>query len=243
MLRGSCTGLLFAVPFEGGRLVRAMSERRRIVFGRQVFTAGRIAGIEAVAAASGIGAVNAAHAAGLMILAFRPSRIVLAGVAGAYRRSGLGVGDVAVADEEIYGDAGVRTDRSIDPMDSIGIPLVTRGGRKFFNRYPMNRALARKAVSAARRAFAGSHRVASGPMATVAACSGTVRQADIIGKKHAAVCENMEGAAVAQVCALYGVPLVEIRGVSNIAGIRDKKKWDLQLASEVSQNAVLAFLS
>lgn len=243
MIRGACTGLLFAVPFEGQRLIRAMKDRSRIAFGLQEFASGRINGQCTVAAASGIGIVNAAHAATLMILAFRPSMIVLSGVAGSYRRSGLAVGDVAVADREIFGDMGVRTDRGSEPMDAIGIPLVTRGSTKFFNSYPMNRALARKAVSAARRASAGSRQVACGPMATVAACSGTVRQADIIGKKHAAVCENMEGAAVAQVCALYRVPLVEIRGISNIAGIRDKRKWDMKLAAEMSQNAVLAFLS
>ena len=49
----------------------------------------------------------------------------------------------------------------------------------------------------------------------------------------------MEGAAIAQLCALYNVPFLEIRGISNIAGIRDKRKWNLKLASQNSQTAAL----
>jgi futalosine hydrolase len=49
----------------------------------------------------------------------------------------------------------------------------------------------------------------------------------------------MEGAAIAQVCAIYKIPMLEIRGISNIAGERDKRKWNLDLASENCQELVL----
>jgi futalosine hydrolase len=61
-------------------------------------------------------------------------------------------------------------------------------------------------------------------------------------RRFNAICENMEGAAAAHVCAMYGIPMVEIRGISNIAGNRDRKKWDLKLAAENCQRVVLEFL-
>jgi futalosine hydrolase len=54
-----------------------------------------------------------------------------------------------------------------------------------------------------------------------------------------ALVENMEGVAAAHVCTLYGVPFQEIRGVSNRAGDRDKRRWDLDRAVTVAQEAVL----
>ena len=49
----------------------------------------------------------------------------------------------------------------------------------------------------------------------------------------------MEGAAIAQVCTIYKIPMLEIRGISNIVGERDKRKWNLGLASENCQKLLL----
>ena len=43
---------------------------------------------------------------------------------------------------------------------------------------------------------------------------------------HRALAENMEGSAIAQTCLLFGAPLMECRGISNTAGVRDKLQWD-----------------
>ena len=53
----------------------------------------------------------------------------------------------------------------------------------------------------------------------------------------------MEGAAVAHVCAMYKIPVIEMRGVSNIVEDRDRSKWDLALAAENCQKAVIEVLS
>ena len=52
----------------------------------------------------------------------------------------------------------------------------------------------------------------------------------------------MEGAAVAHLCTLYKIPLLEIRGISNVVGVRDKRKWNLKLASRNCQQVVLKAL-
>jgi len=43
----------------------------------------------------------------------------------------------------------------------------------------------------------------------------------------------MEGAAVAHICSMYGIPVIEIRGISNIIEDRDMKKWNIPLAYRI----------
>jgi futalosine hydrolase len=52
----------------------------------------------------------------------------------------------------------------------------------------------------------------------------------------------MEGGAVAQVCLRYQVPFLEIRGLSNWAGNRDKRRWNLAKALDNCQRAILFLL-
>jgi nucleoside phosphorylase len=52
----------------------------------------------------------------------------------------------------------------------------------------------------------------------------------------------MEGAAIAHVGALAGVPVGEIRGISNHVGNRDKSVWRVKEAAEAAQLALLAWL-
>ncbi|PID74095.1 MAG: hypothetical protein CSB33_00400 [Desulfobacterales bacterium] len=50
--------------------------------------------------------------------------------------------------------------------------------------------------------------------------------------------ESMEGAAAAAVAARFGIPFLEVRAASNLAGKRDRRKWDLPLAFERAGRAV-----
>ncbi|MCK5512174.1 MAG: futalosine hydrolase, partial [Thermodesulfovibrionia bacterium] len=86
-------------------------------------------------------------------------------------------------------------------------------------------------------------RVKSGAFVTVSTSTGTHTRAVELEKRFKAICENMEGAAIAQICTLYNIPMFEIRGVSNIVGVRDKRKWNLPRASDNCQEAVLKMIS
>ena len=54
--------------------------------------------------------------------------------------------------------------------------------------------------------------------------------------------ESMEGAAFHQVCLELHIPFVQIRGISNIVGDRNKNNWKIQEAIEASANAVIALI-
>ncbi len=78
---------------------------------------------------------------------------------------------------------------------------------------------------------------------TVQECSGTLALGGERARRFSAVCENMEGAAAAHVCLLYGVRFIELRGISNRVEDRRTEDWDLPLAAAKSQAACLELLA
>jgi len=75
-------------------------------------------------------------------------------------------------------------------------------------------------------------RVQYGASLTVGMTSGDIHTADARFRSSRALAENMEGSAIAQTCLLFDVPFLEFRGISNMAGVRDKARWDLRAAME-----------
>jgi futalosine hydrolase len=73
---------------------------------------------------------------------------------------------------------------------------------------------------------------------TVSTCTGTTSRARELEARYGGLCENMEGAAAAQVALLHGVPWLEVRGISNMVEDRDMKKWDVPRAALAVQQAV-----
>ena len=206
--------------------------------GHPDFYSGTVAGNRVVFGISGMGKTNAAHAVTVLIEKFSPSCIINFGIGGAYPSSGLKAGDIAVASKEIYADEGVMLKDGLHSLQVTGIPLLKIRGRSYFNEFPVDKRLSSQALKAA-----GSvAHCRSGVFLTVSACTGTGKRAQELAGKFSPLCENMEGAAVAHICCLYGIPFAEIRGISNRVEDRDKGKWDVRLASENCQKAVLRFL-
>ena len=192
---------------------------------------------------SGIGKTNAAHAATLLIEKFSPSAVINFGIGGAYPSANLRAGDIAIADREIYGDEGLWLKDGFHKADAIGIPLLKKGRKKYFNEFSMDKKLFKKAVNILHiTPDASRFTIKAGVFVTVSTVTGTCRRAREIEKRFNAICENMEGAAVAHVCAMYGIPGLEIRGISNIVEDRDRDKWDIKKAAGNCQRALIAFL-
>ena len=231
-------GIIASVFSEGTMFSSMFKSIRKTLPGHPAFYAGAVAGNRVVFGISGMGKTNAAHAVTVLIEKFSPSCIVNFGIGGAYPSSGLKVGDIAVAAKEVYADEGVMLKDGLHSLEATGIPLLKIRGRRYFNEFPADKRLSRLAMKA-------SGTVApckSGAFLTVSTCTGTRKRAAELAEKFGPLCENMEGAAVAHICRIYGIPFVEIRGVSNIVEDRDKGKWDIDLAAENCQKAVLHFL-
>ncbi len=262
-------GLISAVGFEAGLIIEnldASTGARKAKNAKKVsartagasLTEGIIGGKEAVFICSGIGTANAARAVAILAERKRPEAIIFFGIGGAYPSSGLQKGGLAAAELEIYADCGLRTGAKAyrdkgaagpgrpeapkQGFEALGFPLLKKGKKEFFDSFPLDRSLLAKAKKAKKatgqKDMPG---MVTGAFLTVCATGRSVREAGRLGERYGAIVENMEGAAAAQTALFYGIPLLEIRGISNITG-EPPSRWLKEEASAVCQEAVLKVL-
>ena len=191
--------------------------------------AGIVAGSRVTTLICGVGQASAAQSATSVIESGHASMLVMCGCAGAYAGSGLQVGDVAVATGEVYADLGVLTTDGFHALDNIGVPTNIQLDAGHYDEVFL--ASCSDGLKAGRTGGMRPPGVFKGAFLTVSTVSGTRARGDELFRRHAALCENMEGAAAAQVAALYGVSFMEVRGISNMVVDRDRGSWDVQTAS------------
>jgi futalosine hydrolase len=230
--------ILSSIPDELSLVKAKVSNLKRLSITGKIAYKGELSAHDVILLNTGIGKVNAAHSVTLLMEHFSLVFVILCGIGGAYPGSGIEIGDIAIASKEIYGDEGVYG--SLRGMEEIDIPILRKGGKRYFNEFPLDKRLVKKAISLG-SSFEGI-RVKQGPFITLSSVSGTPERAAEVGRWFNAICENMEGAAVAHVCRIYNLPLLEIRGISNIAGTRDRRGWDQQTASKNCQMLVMEFI-
>ena len=175
---------------------------------------------------TGVGPVNAAHAVTLFLAQADARAIVICGVGGAYPSSGVHVGDVVCAASECYGDLGATSPSGFLDMKALGFPVV-EAPVPLFNQIPM-------------QVFPVERRV---PFVTLSTCTGTETVARELETRTGGAVESMEGAAVAHVAHLHGVPVGEVRGISNVVTNRDTSTWRLKDAAAAAQEAVLSWIA
>ncbi|MBA3009609.1 MAG: futalosine hydrolase [Proteobacteria bacterium] len=177
---------------------------------------------------SGPGVFNTVHALTVYLTQKRPSMILHTGIAGVFAPSGFGIGDIGIAAREQYVHTGVGCDTpeyAPLPFELIcGQPLTRQGI------YPADAKLLEPYRGLFSREVAGA--IALGNFITVSSITPSFAQAQKLYDRFSPVMEAMEGAAAFHVAALYKVPVIEIRAVSNFVGERDKGKWDFPLACE-----------
>ena len=221
-----------ATAFETAHISRQLISTRNIALGKFKALMGQLGKSNVLIFHTGIGKTNAAHGTTLLLEKFSPNLFLLIGCAGAYKRSGMVPGDLAVATREIFGDEGVITKRGWRSTKYMKLPLLRKKGKDYFNTFTVDKNILKKA----KRILQG-FRPITGVFVTVSEVSGSQEKADEMERRFRGICENMEGAAVAQLCTLYDIPFLEIRGISNLVKQRNKKEWDLSAAVQVSQEA------
>jgi adenosylhomocysteine nucleosidase len=207
--------ILSALAEEQQGMVALLQQPRQVQHAGRSFTLGLWHGQPVVLALSRIGKVAAATTATALIEKFGAQRIVFTGVAGGLG-DGVQVGDVVVA------SGFVQHDMNAAPLfPPLEVPLY---GRALF---PCDGALTASLLIAAGAGVdcaggqfdAKVHHglVASGDRFVSAAAESQALQATLRSHGHEALAVEMEGAAVAQVCADYGVPFAAVRTISDRA--------------------------
>jgi futalosine hydrolase len=226
-------GIISAVAFEADLLVASMGAPGH----GPGIAAGTLGPYRTVYIESGIGLVNASHAATVLAERHRPDALILIGIGGAYPGSGLGIADIAIAESETYADAGILMADGLHPLSETGFPLLVAGGAAYFETLPV----ATSAVGI--DLLARLPGAKKGAFLSVTQITGTADRAKALAERHGgAIIENMEGAAVAHVALMYGVPFMELRGVSNRVEDRDLGGWDRPGAARACQEALLRAL-
>ena len=145
----------------------------------------------------------------------RPARVLNIGIAGAYPGSGLAIGDVVMGGSEVYGDVGFELPQP------PGFRFIGEAEWGTFYREPLRLSQ-----------FAEFADLPVRPGCTVNSCTGTEETGLLREKLFGAAFETMEGAAVAQAGAILGIPVCEIRAISNFAARRDMRPENIGLALE-----------
>jgi futalosine hydrolase len=225
------SGIIAATFLEAELLVEMLGNKStRAIQGKSFFN-GTLNDSVVVLSICGIGKANAAHATAILFEKFSPARIFALGVAGAYPATGLDIGSVAVADREIYGDEGIETVSGFMTMDAMGLKLASTGSNNYYNEFPLFIPAELK-----------GHKH-TGSFVTVSTCTGTLKDGIRIKERFGAICENMEGAAIAHIGLLNNVPVTEIRGISNIIEDRGVKPLDKAALSLAAENVQKYFIS
>ncbi|MFD3313476.1 futalosine hydrolase [Streptomyces sp. NPDC058694] len=167
-----------------------------------------------LAAGVGPAAAAAATAAALTAAALdeQPSGpydlVVSAGIGGGFQPEAP-VGSLVLADEITAADLGAETADGFVPVTELGFGAVT-------HRPPESLVRAVAAVTGAR----------TGAVLTVNTVTGSAERAAELRRRHPrALAEAMEGFGVAEAAAAHGVPVLELRAVSNPVGPRDRAAW------------------
>lgn len=245
-------GILAAMPQEIEHVVRDVRADQMFESGMRTYHRGQLHGRDCVVTLSRVGKVAAATTAMHLILELGVSEIIFTGVAGALSPE-LNVGDVVVASELIQHDLDAR-------------PLFPRFEAPLLgvSRFGIASGRVARADQAARRYLSDDLTVSilesdrdRFNLLAPRVWTGLIASGDQFITSHEArdairdalpdaLCVEMEGAAVAQVCFEHDTPLTVIRTISDAADDAapvDFSAFIERVASEYSRGIVRRLLS
>lgn len=200
-------GIIGAMSIEVEGLLEKMNIDDIVTIGGMVFYTGEIAGKKAVVARCGVGKVHAAMCAQAMITGFPVTALLNLGVAGAIDNM-LNIGDVVISEDLVHHD--MSTGITGGPAGQVpGLDVLT---------FTADDKLAKSARDAYNSVFeAGTGKVHHGRIATGDQFIDIPARKQWISENFGALCVEMEGAAIGQVCYLNKIPFVVIRAISDKA--------------------------
>ncbi len=225
--RPSTIGIVVAMEAELVHLLGALRVEAEGLDGPWLERHARLGQHELVIVRSGMGMVNAAAATEGLIARHRPDAIVNFGCSGAHRRDIL-PGDVVIGDRavnhsavhilatgeelfkgtayEVGGETMSASDLASDPAWLDRAHRAAAG----WTPEPWPREAGWPDGVAYREPV-----IHTGPVASADIWTQAHARLDLLHGRHGTLCEDMEAAAIAQVCALHGMPFLTVKDISN----------------------------
>ncbi|MDF2619899.1 MAG: nucleosidase [Xanthobacteraceae bacterium] len=236
-------GVLCALPQELAFLVDNLTATETIERAGMVFHTGRLDGHEVVLARAGMGKVNAAIAATLLIERFDCRLVLFSGIAGGLDPQ-LAIGDVVIADHVVQHDAGYTSEEGFVVYQAGYLPFFSphedlghAADRELIER--VRAALAELALTPlSARADGQPPRLHYGRVLTGDQFVNSETLREKLFRELGGAAVEMEGAAMAQACAAFGVPWLVVRALSDLAG--SESHFDFkQFVDEVALSSAL----
>jgi adenosylhomocysteine nucleosidase len=232
------TGILGAMPVEIQMLESRLQDKQTEKYLDVTFHTGTLNGRKVVLAVSGVGKVNAAMAATLLLDHFRPAEVLFTGVAGGLNPD-LAPGDIVLGEKTAQHDYGELTVTGFHPQPTgKEIPLFMS---------PPERLLA-LAEAASKDAGLDKIKTTQGERQP-RVIRGVIVSGDVfvaspaktadLRKVFKADAVEMEGAAVAQVCWRQNVPCLVIRCLSDKADATASADFEHFLNAAAANSAKL----
>jgi futalosine hydrolase len=145
--------------------------------------------------------------------------IIQVGISGCFSDA-FGVGTAVVVQDEMINDMGVFENNSY--QDLFGLGLLNENTAPFSNGMLHNHhdILIKKTNLPLVRSM------------SVNEISTNAKKISLFKDVYKADIETMEGSAFHYVCLMRNIPFVQIRGISNVVGERDKSNWKIKEAIE-----------
>lgn len=240
-------GILAPMPEEIDLILQAMADIEIVHTGKRDFYKGKIGGKPCVAALSRIGKVASAVTAAVMIEKFGITHLIVTGVAGAIAPQ-LNIGDIVVATTCVQHDLDARPlfEQFEAPLLGVGffdcddqlVQYSLDACKNLINR----NFLGQISPENIRKFGLQNAQVYAGMLCCGDQFIGSQAQLDKIriDLPHA-LCVEMEGGAVGQVCYEYGIKYVVVRSISDSAN--DAAHIDFnEYISSVSRHYCLAIV-
>ena len=177
----------------------------------------------------GFGPIAAAARTANLLWTCKPTRCLLVGIAGTYDASFCPVGEAfAFSSVGCFGIGAYADTRLVLPS-SMGIP-----------QWKDDQIEVNEWIDLDSSTFEPTRRY------LLSVCAAAGNHADVIDRTTLfpkSIAEDMEGFGVALACKLAGIKLSIVRGISNHAGDRDKKNWDIDKALKSLEPFIRAWAS
>lgn len=224
-------GIIAAMEQEAREIISKLESPKETTKANQHFYEGKINEVPIVLVRSGIGKVNAAIAATLLIEVYKVEAVINTGSAGGIG-DGLTVEDLVISRELSYNDADARA----FGYDFGQIPQMP-------SRYTSDQPLVEVFKQAALKK---NWTIKEGLIVTGDSfISDRKKVAEIREQFTDVLVTEMEGAAIAQTCYQFDIPFVVIRAVSDVSDEEASLSFDefIEKVGKKSAETVLEFIS
>lgn len=225
-------GIIGAMDAEVENIFSKMSSKEKISLNGYDFFKGKLFDKDVVVVKCGIGKVNAALCTQLMILNFKPEKIINTGIAGATEK-GLNIYDFVVSSEAVYHDFDT-TFFGYKLGQVPGLPETFKADEELAN-------LVIKTFNNSE--ISKNHKIIKGRIASGDQFIAGGEKKDFILKNFNPACVEMEGCAIAHTCHINKIPFVIIRCMSDCADENVEATYSEAEASHVSSQCLIELIS